>query len=340
MKIGVFDHLDASGRPLGTCFAERLEMLARYDAAGLHAYHLAEHHATPLGIAPSPSLFLAAAMQRTTNLRLGPMVYCLPMYHPVRLFEEICMLDQLSGGRLELGIGRGISPIEARYYGLDPDRMPAMFEETLDLVLAALAAGAGAELSHEGRFHRVEGMPIELWPVQAPHPPLWYGVVRTDKIGWLAERRVNLLSNRPAAAVRPITDAFRAAWRELDRPAAELPLMGITRHVVLAETDAEALAIAERAYQPWRHAFFKLWHRYGAAPPGVVLPETYAGAVDYGIAHAGSPQTVLDRLTAEIEVAGATYAVLRFVFGDMTALEMQASFALFEKHLQPALAAL
>ena len=337
MKIGVFDHLDASGRPLGECFAERLDMLARYDAAGLHGYHLAEHHATPLGIAPSPSVFLAAAAQHTRRLRLVPTVFCLPLYHPVRLFEEICMLDQLSGGRLEVGIGRGISPIEAGYYGLDAAEMPAMFEEALALILTALAAGEGAELTHHGRYYQVEGMPVELWPVQRPHPPLWYGVVRTDKIGWLAERRINLLSNRPAAAVRPIADAFRAAWRELDRPGDDLPLVGITRHVVIAETDAEARAIAGRAYRPWRAAFFKLWEKYGSTPPGVVLPDDYAGAVDYGIAHAGSPRTVLDRLTADVAEAGASYLVLRFVFGDMTAAEMQASFELFQRQVQPAL---
>ncbi|MEQ9643166.1 MAG: LLM class flavin-dependent oxidoreductase [Alphaproteobacteria bacterium] len=340
MKIGVFDHLDASGRALDTCFNERLAMLARYDAAGLYGYHLAEHHATPLGIAPSPSVFLAAAAQHTRQLRLGPTVFCLPLYHPVRLFEEICMLDQLSGGRFQFGIGRGISPIEAGYYGLAADELPKMFEEGLDLILAALAGGEGGELTHKGTYYNVAGMPLELWPVQRPHPPLWYGIVRPDRVDWLAARSVNLLSNRPADAVKPITDAYRAAWAKTGRAAADLPLMGITRHLVLAETDAKALAVAERAYQPWRHAFFKLWEKHGAAPVGVVLPETYAGAVELGIAHAGSPDTVLAALTDDLTRAGATYAVLRFVFGDMSAAEMERSFGLFEQHLQPAIEAL
>ena len=78
-------------------------------------------------MAPSPSVFLAAVAQRTKRLRFGPMVYCLPLYHPLRLAEEICMLDQMSGGRLDLGVGRGISPIETGYYGVDPDAAPLMF---------------------------------------------------------------------------------------------------------------------------------------------------------------------------------------------------------------------
>ena len=100
MKFGVFDHLDDAGVPLGELYAGRLKLAEAYERAGFHAYHLAEHHGTPLGCAASPGLFLAAMAQRTTRLRFGPMVYLLPFYHPLRLIEEVCMLDQLSGGRL------------------------------------------------------------------------------------------------------------------------------------------------------------------------------------------------------------------------------------------------
>src|SRR2546430_10900035 len=116
MKFGVFDHLDASGRPLAGFYEERLSLIEAYDRSGLYAYHCAEHHATPLGMSPSPSVFLAAVAQRTERILLGPLVYTLALYHPLRLAEEICMLDQLSGGRLQLGIGRRISPPQIRAY--------------------------------------------------------------------------------------------------------------------------------------------------------------------------------------------------------------------------------
>jgi alkanesulfonate monooxygenase SsuD/methylene tetrahydromethanopterin reductase-like flavin-dependent oxidoreductase (luciferase family) len=122
MKFGVFDHLDDAGVPLGQLYADRLRLAEAYDRGGFHAYHLAEHHGTPLGCAPSPSIFLAALAQRTQRLRFGPMVFLLPFYHPLRLIEEVCMLDQLSGGRLELGIGRGVSPFESKNYALDSAR--------------------------------------------------------------------------------------------------------------------------------------------------------------------------------------------------------------------------
>jgi alkanesulfonate monooxygenase SsuD/methylene tetrahydromethanopterin reductase-like flavin-dependent oxidoreductase (luciferase family) len=104
MKFGVFDHLDRDEQTLRDYYGARLQIIEAYDRLGFYAYHVAEHHATPLGMAPSPSVFLAAVAQRTRRLRFGPLVYALPLYHPLRLIEEICMLDQMSGGRLEIGL--------------------------------------------------------------------------------------------------------------------------------------------------------------------------------------------------------------------------------------------
>ncbi len=114
MKFGVFDHLDDANIPQEQLFDNRLRLVEAYDRAGFHAYHVAEHHATPLGVAPSPGVWLAAIAQRTKRLRFGPLVYLLPLYHPLKLLEEICMLDPMSSGRLLIGVGRGISPIELR----------------------------------------------------------------------------------------------------------------------------------------------------------------------------------------------------------------------------------
>ena len=119
MQFGVFDHLDDSGLPLAKHFENRLRLIEAYDRAGFFTYHLAEHHNTPLGYAPSPSVFLAAVAQRTKHLKFGPMVYLLPLYHPLRLIDEVCMLDQMSEGRFLYGVGRGISPIEVGFYGVD-----------------------------------------------------------------------------------------------------------------------------------------------------------------------------------------------------------------------------
>src|SRR5262249_41712777 len=109
MFYGVFDHLDRGSAPLGEYYHARLKRIEAHDRMGFYAYHLAEHHGTPIGMAPSPNVFLSAVAQRTRRLRFGPLVYALPLHHPLRLVEEICMLDQMSGGRLEIGFGRGAS---------------------------------------------------------------------------------------------------------------------------------------------------------------------------------------------------------------------------------------
>src|ERR1700722_5048450 len=118
MRFGIIDHNDDTGRPHVRQVAERLELIEAYDRLGFYAYHLTEHHGTPLAVTPSPHLMLAAATQRTSRLRLGTLITILSLYHPMRVIEEAVTLDQLSGGRLDLGVGRGVSPAELAFHGV------------------------------------------------------------------------------------------------------------------------------------------------------------------------------------------------------------------------------
>ena len=131
ISFGIFDHLDRGNRPLHDFYQDRLRIVKAYDEAGFYSYHVAEHHGTPLGMAPSPGIYLAAVARDTTRLRFGPAVYLLPLYHPIRLAEEVCMLDQLSAGRFDCGIGRGISSIEAMLYSRDHTQAQERFDETV-----------------------------------------------------------------------------------------------------------------------------------------------------------------------------------------------------------------
>src|SRR5438067_8933352 len=142
MEFGVFDHLDKNDRPLARYYAERLEIIAAYERAGFYAYHVAEHHLTDLGMAPSPSVFLAAVASRTTRLRFGPMIFAAPLYHPLRLLQEIAMLDQMSGGRLEMGFGRGAAAAEIRFFDVDPAKTEQLCEQTVAFILEGMRASA------------------------------------------------------------------------------------------------------------------------------------------------------------------------------------------------------
>ena len=334
MKFGVFDHMDDAGVPLGRLFADRLQLIEAYDRAGLYGYHLAEHHSTPLGQAASPGLFLAAAAQRTSRLRFGPLVYLLPFYHPLRLIEEVCMLDQLSNGRLLLGVGRGVSPFETRLYGLDFGETGAMYHEAFQLLLKGLTSD---ELTFHGKYYNFDKVPMLLKPLQRPHPPLWYGTTIPENADWPAQNDVNIVTIALRPTVRLITDRYRAVRAKLGKPAAPSPLLGVARHVVVAETDEAALAIARRAYPRWRESFRWLFQRHGAEPRiGGLYPPTFDELMAIGNGVAGSPKTVREFVAAEIAASGSNYLLSWFAFGDMTLIEQLASFGLFAREVMPA----
>jgi alkanesulfonate monooxygenase SsuD/methylene tetrahydromethanopterin reductase-like flavin-dependent oxidoreductase (luciferase family) len=333
MQFGVFDHLDRDDQPLADYYRSRLTIVEAYERLGFYAYHIAEHHATPLGMAPSPSVFLAAVAERTRRLRFGPLVYALPLYHPLRLIEEICMLDQMSGGRLEIGFGRGSSPTELAYYGQEPDDAQPIYAEALDLVVKGLTERS---LTFHGKFFTLDAVPMELEPLQKPHPPIWYGVHAPDSAARAAARGLRVVSLDPPPATKAAFDAFRTAWKET-HGAAPLPLMGLGRFIVVAPTDAQALAIARRAYPRWHDSFTHLRRRSGRinAHP---RPPTFDELVAVGQGVAGAPATVTAYLQAQIAATGSNYLVGQFAFGDLSLAEALASIELFGREVMPALA--
>ncbi|MGB9647380.1 MAG: LLM class flavin-dependent oxidoreductase [Stellaceae bacterium] len=336
MRFGVFDHLDDSGLPLTRHFEERLRLIEAYDRAGFYGYHLAEHHNTPLGYAPSPGIFLSAVAQRTKQLRFGPMVYLLPLYHPLRLIDEICMLDQMSGGRFLYGVGRGISPIEVGFYGVDFDTGMQQFREAFDAIRIGLTED---ELTYHGKFYDFDHVPMVMKPVQKPYPELWYGTSRPDSIPWAAEHGAHIITLRDTAQARSIIELYKAEWRKHGRPASELPVMGINRHIVVAETEAEARDIARRAYRPWRLHMELLWAKYDVPfPLKDGLPEEWDPLQAHGHAIAGTPAQVRDYIAAQSEAAGATYFVCDFAFGTISHQEAMKSVELFAQEVMPAFA--
>ena len=334
MKFGVFDHMDRAGDNLARQFDERLSLIELYEKSGFHAYHIAEHHATPLGMAPSPSVFLAAVAQRTKTLRFGPLVYTVNLYHPLRLIDEICMLDQLSRGRLELGIGRGISPYEVGYYGVDPATGPERFAEALEVILKGLAV---PRLTYKGKYFTFEDVPMEMRPVQQPHPPLWYGANSLESADRLARQGCNTVVGMKADGVGQFSARFRAAWKALGRRDSDLPLIGLSRHVVVGDTDREAQSAAKRAFVLWYDALIYLWRAHGVGLPRQLIPAEFEEALDAGYIIAGSPSTVRERMKRDNDIAGINYCLCRLAFGDLSLEESTRSVELFAREVMPAL---
>jgi len=247
------------------------------------------------------------------------------------------MLDHMSGGRLELGVGRGVSPYEVAYFGVDPARAQPMYIEALNVILRALTVES---LTFAGEHYNFRDVPIELEPVQRPHPPLWYGVARPEGLPWVVANRVNIVCNAPPALVRQVTDGYRRGWAEAGRGAEDVPLMGMTRTVVVADSDGEALAIARRAHRRWHASFMKLWDKHGTRPINAFYPDTFDEAQSMGLAVAGTPAAVRDALAQLIAEAGVNYLVCRFAFGDMALAESLRSLELFASQVMPELGSL
>lgn len=333
MKVGVFDLIERGEAPLADLYEERLALADRYDRAGFYSFHLAEHHSTPHGLAPAPSVFLAAVAQRTQRMRFGPMVYLLPFYHPLRLIEEVCMLDQLSRGRLDIGFGRGISPLERRLYAIPADDADRISTETYRVLRAGLS---GESLDFNGEFYHFDNVPLSVRPYQTPHPPLWYGTSSLQSVEWVAREGINLVTSQSTEFAHSQAKGY---WdvRESCPTDDFQPMVGLLRKIVIAETDAEANAIAARAYPRWLRDFNFHQERAGQVRASPDRPPTWDEFALGGRGVAGAPDTVVAALRAHLRNSGFNYFIAEFYFGAIPFADMERSIDLFARYVMPIL---
>ena len=305
MEFGVFDHLDLSSSPHERFYRERLEIVEAYERAGFYSYHVAEHHLTPLGMAPSPSVYVA------------------PLYQRLRLLEEICMLDQMSGGRLEIAFGRGALPAEVRFFDVDPAETEKVHQEMVGFILEGLSEGA-VTVTAEGGTRR---LPLAIPPLQKPHPPLWYGVHSPEAAERAARRGMNVVGLDTVAELKPCFERFRAVWRDT-RGEAPLPKMGLGRFIVVGKNASETRAVARRAYRRWHESFTYLSSLMGVGHRHSRPPEFDAISED-GRAFAGTPEDAAEYVKRQLAESGANYFVGQFAFGNLTLEETLRSIALF-----------
>jgi alkanesulfonate monooxygenase SsuD/methylene tetrahydromethanopterin reductase-like flavin-dependent oxidoreductase (luciferase family) len=347
MKVGLFDHIEDGARPLTTLFDERLKFAAAADDAGIYCLHLAEHHATPLNMVPVPGVYLGALTQATRRMRLGPLVYLLPLYSPLRMIEEICMLDHLSYGRLDVGVGRGVSPYELKYHKVEHEDSRDIFFDAFECVSSGLTTDM---LTYQGKHYVYENVPIALRPLQQPHPPFWYA--SSNEIGstWAGDRGLHFITLGPTPFAKKNIEAFKAAFAKRGAPAqhkAEFPggiVIGVLRHIFVADTDAQAHHFAKPAMQA--HLANLNWLRVKHGVTGLVsrlsVPRgaTYEDCLADGSVIAGSPQTVRAEIERQVAELGVNYLLTYLFLGTMSLAEALGSLALFSSEVMPHLARL
>jgi alkanesulfonate monooxygenase SsuD/methylene tetrahydromethanopterin reductase-like flavin-dependent oxidoreductase (luciferase family) len=258
----------------------------------------------------------------------------LPLHHPLRLYEEICMLDHMSSGRLMVGVGRGGALLEHQRYGIDPADAPSMYHEAFAVLMQAFERDI---VDFDGKYYRYRDYLVQAKPVQRPHPPLWYGAPNAEAVAWAAPRAINVVSLGPPARARAISDRYRVEWEKLGRPAGELPKIGITRHIVVAGSDAQAQRIANEAYPRWRDAMEFLWKRSNVEfVLKDIYPKEFATLQAIGHGVAGSPATVRDYIARLQTETGVNYVLCQMVFGSMGFEQAQQSIGLLASEVMPA----
>lgn len=195
MKIGLMYSLQAPERfgvTAGQVYRDALDQLAWVDehAPGIDSVWLTEHHGFPDGYLPSPMIGAAAVAARTRRIRIAQGIVLLPLYgHPLRLAEDSAVIDQLSNGRFELGVGMGYRQDEFDAFGLELRTRKGRFDEGLDIIEQAFT---GERFSYEGRYYNVLGGIVTPPPVQSPLP-IWLGAATPVSRRRVAERGHNLL---------------------------------------------------------------------------------------------------------------------------------------------------
>jgi alkanesulfonate monooxygenase SsuD/methylene tetrahydromethanopterin reductase-like flavin-dependent oxidoreductase (luciferase family) len=347
MQIGLFDHIEDGERPLSQLFDERLKFFEAADAAGFYCLQLAEHHATPLNMVPVPGVFLGAVARATKRMRLGPLVYLLPLYSPLRMIEEICMLDHLSHGRLDVGVGRGVSPYELKYHKVAHDQSREIFIDAFKCVSAGLVTDS---LSYKGDHYVYENVPIALRPLQQPHPPFWYGSSNEIGATWAGEQGLHLVTLGPTPLAKANIVVYRDALAKRGGPAqpkAEFPggaAIGVQRHIFVADTDAEAHRFGKPAMD--RHLAHINWLRAKHGQTGLTQRLNVERGANFeaclvdGTAIAGSPQTVRAEIEKQVKELGVNYLLTYLFLGTMSAADAMRSLQLFSTEVMPHLAKL
>ncbi|HXH82910.1 MAG TPA: LLM class flavin-dependent oxidoreductase [Candidatus Tectomicrobia bacterium] len=350
MRFGTFFFFQAPpGHRHPEIIRRELEQMEWSEALGFDQVWLTEHHFIDYGLSVDPATLASAAAARTRRVRIGLAAAILPFHHPIRLAEQMALVDILSDGRLDVGVGRGNRPAEFAGYRVPQEESRERFDETVDVMRRAWT---DERLDHAGRFFRFEGVRVIPKPVQRPHPPLYQVCVSKDGIESAALRGWPMLNSVLYGPVDQLVanrdlyvDTLRKAGRSDAEAAALLGRWGVSRQIYVADTDARALEEA-RPYEEWYQESFRrfvLPERIEDAHPTLqpafrAMAERLAGVSWEGLVREtlafGSPDTVA-RHIARMREIGVGQVLCWMNFGGLPHEKVRRSMELFAREVMP-----
>ncbi len=324
------------------CFAEEL---------GFGDVWLTEHYFTGESVYNDAVLFAAALAMRTTHIRIGFAVVQMPFHHPIRLATQLALLDNLSKGRIDVGLGRGTVYNEYEFvgHGLRSDDSRARMAESVDILQRAWTE---APLAYEGEYYRLQIPALRPRPVQRPHPPLWRSVISPGSFTDCGRAGVPILTARlPVARIRERWTLYAAGLDEGGHDAATrarlLKQSALWRNVYVAESDAQAEDELSALLLETRRHMMHVRTAYNPADfeiePAMLNPWTDpavsdADALPYVLATGslyGAPVKVREQV-AELRDAGVRHLLCQTGFGAMSHEQNLASMRRFGEEVMPA----
>jgi alkanesulfonate monooxygenase SsuD/methylene tetrahydromethanopterin reductase-like flavin-dependent oxidoreductase (luciferase family) len=328
------------------------------ERLGYGYYFFIEHQNAPFAYVSSPSVYLAALARETSTLRFGPMVYQLPMHHPMRLAQDAAMVDNLSHGRLEFGAGYGIHAHEFMRWELPFHERRAMGEELMEILLKAWTEET---VTYKGKYWSFDEALPKPKPYQKPFPPVWVGAHSKSSLDYAAKRNFHVGQNIDVDDVIAEKFAyFRRTWKEYGHTGPE-PRKLIARHLHVAATDAEARREAEPYLLKGFFGGGTAMQRIAATRIGfggdprmtggernpdieergrvfAELTKSYDFWINSGLAIVGSPDTVIKRLREQQAKVGYDLFLTQHQLGDLPRAQAVGSLELFGKEVIPAFA--
>jgi len=339
MDIGTFLLMQSpSAQSSEEMYARAIEQAEAAEALGFRNVWLGEHHFSTYGYLSRPLQLASYIAAKTTRLRVGTAVIVVPLHHPLLIAEEIAMLDVLSNGRADIGLGRGYQRYEFERLGLQLDSGGQRWDDSIDILLKAFE---GKPFSYEGKIYKFPETSIFPKPVQKPRPPIWVTAQSPYAIEAAVRRGFNVLTGGFGLSVERLGEFGKVFSKIVDETKPEKrPLVGVQRAVYVTKDPADARDAVDHAL--WnmrvttslRNNYERVENGHAIAVPGKTEPSADELLESHLII--GTPETCVRQIRRVHEMVGISHFNCSFWFGDLDQARVLRSMELFSREVMPA----
>jgi natural product biosynthesis luciferase-like monooxygenase protein len=327
---------------------EQMAILRAAEDLDFDSVWPAEHHFSEYGYCVSTGLMLSALAQTTKRIRLGTGIVILPFHNPIRVAEEFALLDLMSDGRVDFGVGRGYQPHEFRGYGVDPTKSRGIFNEAIEIILQAWTR---ERVDYSGVHFDVHDVPVRPKPLQKPHPPVWMAALSPESFVQAGRKGFNLLCTpvfgfAGKTAIENLS-AYRQALRRAGHDPATRQIGALCMVYVGEDPQAAVRDFADPVI--WYYRTFSKYIAPPAGEPPIKTYEPYAGVRDLaasvtweqlqqsGAVICGTPEQCVDRIRELHDSLGFTQLLCWTRLGGLDQRKVIRSMELMQDRVMPRL---